>query len=1396
MPIELVVRVTGNATQELDKVAAALGRMGQEAQRTGSRTTEAEGASRRADASFGALARTLTGGVAAVTGIGLGIQVVQRVLSGALGAMTSFETALANVNSLGIQNADTQARLREQILQINPALGSSTQLARGLYDVLSSGVSATQSVGFLEVNARLARAGLADLSTTVTATTKVMAGFQIPTSQAADVADVLFQTVNVGQGTLQEFASAFPVVSQQASALGISLNDTASGLAVLSTAFQSPQAAATGLRSLFGNLVQHADQFAARGVNLREVIGQRGLTGVLDVLRQVTHSNVEELRTFVSDVEGQQAALALLGPQAERFATAQRQIGSATGSVSAGLREQLRPLQAQWDTLVGSLERTAQQVAPAVTGSLGALLGGVQVLTVGFGALLGQLTRLTQVPIEATLDLFARASGTNLAALDAAAAAAKQRADAAQQRLLQIRDIARLTGTEITRETAQGLNLSQEAINRAKQNAQELANAYVGLRAQTLVALREQADGAVQNFQRILAAGQEPPQRIRQFWEEARTQIIAAYGSIPPALQPLDRRILTQVDATVAGLREAWKTLGLPAPEERERIGQQTIAAFEAIAVGGNYSAEQTRQAFERAFPAIIEQYGALPPRFATIDAQIRSQVDTTTEGIRAAYTRLRVQSTEELQRGVDAQVAAFLALVPAVGTIPPQLQPVWERIRDEAIAAYGVLPARFQEIDQRIVGQADTTERGVVAAYKRLGLQSEQEIQRSVTQQVAAFQSLVPQGENVTDALRQRWLQLREAIIAAYGSIPPALQQYDQQIMQSADRSATGLQAIYQRFGARTQEALRDTALTAIREFQAIVDGGQVHGSELERIWVERVLPRIKEAGFRTLPPEARTAHQAVVADARANGQAYDAAWTPAIRGVGQRFAEVVPAAQQAAEQVLASANRGSAAYAAAWQQVGGAGSSFFAPLPPAAEEAHGQIVSSGRQASSEYARNWQGALNQVSDAVRQVADRSAAALHDIRITTETSFSNTLAGLQEQLRQVLDTTTQIRGGTFGGAAISFASREALLRNQAEIEAAIRARIAALTQQTTQTGGATAPATPPAPRTPPPPITSTPAGIGGLGGPPAGTQTQRTAQADRTAPGGDLLRGGLAPGVGEFGLDGQSTLRQTPSPQELPATQQSVDSLSLLTEQNAAIVRDLLRSRPGEFLPGVGFVPAGTPRSRLAFSEPTGPRVFTESELNAPEYASLRPFIGANSPEGVTPDQAEIIGRLIRAQGGAFLPGVGYIPQAATAPGGLRDPARFRRPSLSALPDLQGEADAGRSLPGSQRPQGFLGAVGSGSAASSAAAAGGSTPAGAPVFSAGNGFTRPGGVTTPVGGFDLSAAFNRGFVINGGIVVNTQAQDAYSLVRDMAGALREAVTRGDLSPNLPGRGAR
>ncbi|MCJ7614066.1 hypothetical protein MUO71_04815, partial [Candidatus Bathyarchaeota archaeon] len=114
--------------------------------------------------------------------VGLGvtalISTAFRVMSGQLSDTVKkgleFGREWANVTTMLSTSEKETESLRRGLLNISPTLGDVTDLAKGMYQVLSASIEPAKAIEFLATAAKAAKAGITDTTTAVDALTTVI----------------------------------------------------------------------------------------------------------------------------------------------------------------------------------------------------------------------------------------------------------------------------------------------------------------------------------------------------------------------------------------------------------------------------------------------------------------------------------------------------------------------------------------------------------------------------------------------------------------------------------------------------------------------------------------------------------------------------------------------------------------------------------------------------------------------------------------------------------------------------------------------------------------------------------------------------------------------------------------------------------------------------------------------------------------------------------------------------------------------------------------------------------------------------------------------------------------------------------------------------------------------
>lgn len=350
---------------------------------------------------------------AATLGVAQGVRLLSDGLRTALTDSLAFETSMRNVNSISKQSEAAFQAQSEAVLNLSTRLPQSAQeLADGLYDIASSGFQGAEGLKVLEVSARAASAGLATTAESARAITAVMNAYGLTANDAADISDVLFQTVNLGVVSFSELASQVGDVVGIAAAAKVPIGDVGAALAAMTLSGLSAAESSTALNRVIQSIIDPSDALAA----VLKLVGYEsgtaalstdGLYGVMEKLRQTTGGNVDAMLALFPEVRAAKGAFALAANEGRNFSRSMDEIASPAARVQAtmkALQEQAKSEAFQLKLagneakatgirfgreLLPPLVDAVQQSAHLAGVALPAVAGALKVLTVLIGPAVG-----------------------------------------------------------------------------------------------------------------------------------------------------------------------------------------------------------------------------------------------------------------------------------------------------------------------------------------------------------------------------------------------------------------------------------------------------------------------------------------------------------------------------------------------------------------------------------------------------------------------------------------------------------------------------------------------------------------------------------------------------------------------------------------------------------------------------------------------------------------------------------------------------------------------------------------------------------------------------------------------------------------------------------------------
>ncbi len=281
-------------------------------------------------------------GLGAAGGVALlGVELVNTVKTAG-----SFERQMRNVNSIAGLNERQFGALSRRVLELSGKVAQSPQtLANGLYDLVSSGFNAEQSMTILASSARAATAGLTDTATSTRAVAAVLNAYRLPASRAADVSDILFQTVNRGVVSFAELAQNIGDVLPFAAAMHVDLRQVGAALSTMTKEGISAPEAVTRLKQTIQQFIKPSEDMAkaikSTGFESGEaLIKHKGLQGALEAVIKTTDGSKRSIAGLFPDIRGLGGALALTGNNARAAHADLEGFQHVSGAAAAVFKEQ------------------------------------------------------------------------------------------------------------------------------------------------------------------------------------------------------------------------------------------------------------------------------------------------------------------------------------------------------------------------------------------------------------------------------------------------------------------------------------------------------------------------------------------------------------------------------------------------------------------------------------------------------------------------------------------------------------------------------------------------------------------------------------------------------------------------------------------------------------------------------------------------------------------------------------------------------------------------------------------------------------------------------------------------------------------------------------------------
>lgn len=257
-----------------------------------------------------------------------------------------FEEAMAKVSLMVDTNEVDMAKMGESVKTLSNKYGvSTTVIANALYETMSAGISAGDSIQFLDTAIKNSRGGLTDTVTSVNTLTNVMNAYNIETDRSLEISDKLLALQKVGKTTVGEFGNELGKLAPLGAQVNLSVEEMFGSIATLTKNSIESSAALTGMRSIISSVIKPTSEASeeAKKLGLKfnaSALQGKGFEKFLDDVMFKTRGNTESLTKLFGNVNALNAIMLLTSQKGSKdFKDALNQINNATGTTDESMEK-------------------------------------------------------------------------------------------------------------------------------------------------------------------------------------------------------------------------------------------------------------------------------------------------------------------------------------------------------------------------------------------------------------------------------------------------------------------------------------------------------------------------------------------------------------------------------------------------------------------------------------------------------------------------------------------------------------------------------------------------------------------------------------------------------------------------------------------------------------------------------------------------------------------------------------------------------------------------------------------------------------------------------------------------------------------------------------------------
>jgi TP901 family phage tail tape measure protein len=252
-------------------------------------------------------------------------------------AADQFKKEIANVSTIIDTSVISVDNLEKEVLKLDPALGSASEMTKALYQSFSSGAETAKEAMQVTVDAaKFAKGALTTNAVAVDVLTTAVNAYGKANMDTAKASDIFFKGIQRGKLTGDQLASSIGASIPLFAATKIEMTQLVTGMAALTKQGVDAANATTQLNAIVNAFLKPSEAMTEALNSMGYASGSvfletEGLSGALKMLETVTDGDATAMAELLPNIRALRGAMALTGTGGEEFNSILAEMSDVSG---------------------------------------------------------------------------------------------------------------------------------------------------------------------------------------------------------------------------------------------------------------------------------------------------------------------------------------------------------------------------------------------------------------------------------------------------------------------------------------------------------------------------------------------------------------------------------------------------------------------------------------------------------------------------------------------------------------------------------------------------------------------------------------------------------------------------------------------------------------------------------------------------------------------------------------------------------------------------------------------------------------------------------------------------------------------------------------------------------